>query len=86
MNSETSNVDKLLEDHLIVLALRVLIRWKTLKTICRERTSCKDCPYALELEISHKKHYICSIATDEKILFKVADIAERLFIEKGIPT
>lgn len=82
----TDNLKLLLDDENIVLALRVAIRWKAMKTFCRNRTSCAGCPYAIELSHNGARHYACSIASDEAILFKIADLAESMFIRKGIPT
>jgi len=85
MEQQLNNLEILLGDDKVVLALRVVMRWKSLKLFCRNRKFCKGCPFAIEMERKGKKHYVCTIANDEAILFKLADVAESAFIKNGIP-
>lgn len=67
-----------------ILALRLAIKWKNLKLFCRDRTSCNGCPYAITTTNGSVKRYMCSTATDETILFKIADVAQEELIKEGI--
>jgi hypothetical protein len=75
-NGRTITVDRdLLEK--VFLGLRLAIKWKNFKLFCREHTHCGDCP--------HFQNKICTIATDETVLFKIAEVALEFFVKEGIP-
>ena len=61
-------------DEKVILALRLATEWKAFKIFCKERTTCKGCPYCV--------NHICSVTCTEKILFKIADVAQE-YLEKN---
>lgn len=60
----------------IITALRVIIRWTDFRNFCDKRTACKGCPYY--------RDHICSMATDQTVMKRVAKAAERFLTQEGI--
>lgn len=61
----------------IVEALRLAVQWQAFKTFCKTRSECRGCPY--------QSNHICSFASTEKIMNKVADAAREYLKKEEIP-
>jgi len=83
--TEAEQIKLMLQDEKILIAMRVAIKWKGFKIFCRSRSECRGCPYAIECSLDGTKKYVCSVASDETILFEISDVARELFIKEGIP-